>query len=277
MMRHMTNHCEEAESLLSDNTINSDLTEKIVLITGANSGVGAETLRVMAKTNATIIMACRNLQKSSPIQNSVIKESGNQNIHLMKLDLGNLSQINEFVEEFKAKYNKLDLLFANAAILPPSPGLKTSDGFELAFGVNHVGNMHLILSLMPFLSNASGDDESEYSRVIITNALLHRQKPMLQCMPNNFEYDIDKLNDHEKANAYSHSKLCNLMFAKEFVNKYPLETSKIYMLALHPGVGKTELAANKNNNGDVASTGGCGCCKSCCGEILLNLLCIPCW
>ena len=276
LMRYITNHCDTAESLLSDDTIKSDLSGKIVVITGANAGIGAETLRVMANTKATIIMACRNLKKSSPIQESVINESGNKSIDLMKLDLGDLNQINEFVDAFKAKYNRLDLLFCNAAISPYSSDLKTGDGLELAFGVNHIGNMHLILLLKDLLTNTSNIDDTtdrnKYSRVIITNAMLHREKPMLECMPKNFEYDIEKLNDHQKTEAYCHSKLCSMMFVKEFVDKYPLENCKIYCIALHPGVGMTELIANKNNKGDIKSHPGEGCC----GEIMKNLFCLPC-
>jgi len=90
--------------------------DKIVLITGANRGIGRETARALAKKGATIIMACHNLEKAEPVGEMIQRESKNPNIQVMKLDLASLHSVKNFSQEFKVRYQKLDVLINNAGV-----------------------------------------------------------------------------------------------------------------------------------------------------------------
>ena len=90
---------------------------KIVLITGANSGIGKETTRALAKKGAVIVMACRNLNKSNPVSEAIRQESGNEKIEVMQIDLTSLSSIREFVDQFCRKYRELNVLINNAGAI----------------------------------------------------------------------------------------------------------------------------------------------------------------
>ena len=95
LFRCLTNHGPEAITL----TKNLDLSNKVIIITGANSGIGAETTRVLAHTKATIIMACRTVSRGETVKNRIIKETSNKNIFVMKCDLGSIKGITEFVND----------------------------------------------------------------------------------------------------------------------------------------------------------------------------------
>jgi len=104
---------------------------KIILITGANRGIGKETTRALAKKGATIIMACRNLEKAEPVREMIQTESKNPNIEVMKLDLASLKSVRNFTQEFKARYQQLNVLINNAGVFCMKRE-ETEEGFELA-------------------------------------------------------------------------------------------------------------------------------------------------
>ena len=114
-----------------------DQSGKIVVVTGANSGLGFIATRELAKRNAEVIMACRNLEKAEKTKNDILKQYPNAKLHVMKLDQASLASVKAFVEEFKSKFSKLDILLNNAGIMQP-PKRETEDGFELQIGVNHL-------------------------------------------------------------------------------------------------------------------------------------------
>src|SRR5512138_3842331 len=104
--------------------------QRVIIITGANRGIGYETARALAKNqNHLIIMACRNLEKSIPVGESIKLESHNPNIQVMALDLGSLASIREFVTRFREKYARVNILINNAGTNSQTDG-KTKDGFE---------------------------------------------------------------------------------------------------------------------------------------------------
>jgi hypothetical protein len=124
--------------------------DKIVLITGANRGIGKETTRALARKGATIIMACRNLEKAEPVCEMIQTESKNPNIKVMKLDLASLESVRNFTQEFKARYQKLNVLINNAGVFCMKRE-ETEEGFELIMGVNHLGHFLLTHELLPIL------------------------------------------------------------------------------------------------------------------------------
>ena len=93
-----------------------DLTGQVIVITGANAGIGKETTRSLAYTGATIIMACRSRERAQPVLDEIVRESGNRKISLMILDLAELASVRAFAQEFNSKYERLDILINNAGI-----------------------------------------------------------------------------------------------------------------------------------------------------------------
>ena len=134
------NKSPKADTLLkSDYYYRTYDAKPVILITGANAGIGKETAKILSSTNANVVMACRNITRSKPVLLEIIKETGNNNVELMTLDLSDFNSIDTFIDAFKAKYKRLDIIVANAAVCPQKKGLKTKQGLEIAFGVNHIG------------------------------------------------------------------------------------------------------------------------------------------
>jgi hypothetical protein len=143
-----------------------DLTGKEIIITGAASGIGVETARALARAGARVIIAARDLKRANEVKDDIIKTTGNQNVEVEELELGSLKSIDKFVERFLATKRPLHILINNAGIMN-SPQGATEDGFELQFGVNHVGHFALTIGLLPALKAA------KKSRVVVVSSLAH--------------------------------------------------------------------------------------------------------
>ena len=177
-------------------------------------------------------MACRSIKRGKIARDAVTKYNNNTNnkIFVMELDLASFQSINTFIKSFKSKYNSLDILICNAAISPQKDGLKTKDGLEAAFGVNHIGHMLLVLGLQDIMQKTK-----DISRVIMVSAVPYEAKRY------NDIFDINDFNKHNKWDAYMESKLLNIVFTREYAKRHPLRENKILIVSLHPGVGKTDL------------------------------------
>ena len=119
-----------------------DLTGKIAIVTGANSGIGYEMARALARKEATVILACRNKAKGEAAVRQIDQEVSEAKAGLMQLDLSDLASVRRFAGEFTSQYDRLDILINNAGIMAPPFG-KTADGFELQFGTNYLGHFAL--------------------------------------------------------------------------------------------------------------------------------------
>ena len=113
-------------------------TDRVAIVTGANSGIGLETAKALAAKGATLVMACRNLDKADAAADVVRQEVADAKLDVIPLDLASLASVRTFAESFKVKYDRLDLLINNAGVMVP-PYTTTEDGFELQFGANHLG------------------------------------------------------------------------------------------------------------------------------------------
>ncbi|XP_064119723.1 retinol dehydrogenase 11-like [Macrobrachium nipponense] len=131
---------------------------KIVVITGANSGIGKETARDLASRGAIVIMACRNRQAALEALRDIRTTTGDGDLIFMDLDLADLTSIRTFASNFLEKFDKLDVLVNNAGVyVPPDERKKTKDGFEIHFGVNHLGHFlltHLLLNRIESTPNS---------------------------------------------------------------------------------------------------------------------------
>jgi len=210
----------------------SDITMegKTVLITGANEGIGREAARELARRKARLIMACRNMDKCERVADEIRKETGNPNIVTKNLDLSSLSSVRRLADDVNRTEPHLHVLINNAGVMRP-PFTKTAEGFELQFGVNHLGHFLLTNLLMEKLS------QSGSSRVVTVASRAHTRRPKL---------DFDNLNaekGYKPDEFYAASKLCNMLFTLELQRRIAhrqLQHS-VTPLALHPGVIWTTL------------------------------------
>ena len=125
---------------------------KNVIITGANSGLGFETAKKIAKDPAyRVILACRNPEKAADAKEKIVSETGNANVETMTLDTSLLSSVRTFAEEYKKTYGTVDALVNNAGISPMHGGM-TEEGFELVFATNYLGHFLLTLLLLPSMA-----------------------------------------------------------------------------------------------------------------------------
>ncbi|MCG8375068.1 MAG: SDR family NAD(P)-dependent oxidoreductase, partial [Chlorobiales bacterium] len=133
----------------------ADQQGKIAIVTGSSSGIGLETARVLARKRAAVIIAVRNKAKGRAAADRIMGDSGNQDVHLMALDLADLASVRNFATRFKEKYSRLDLLVNNAGVMVP-PYTRTRDGFELQMGTNHLGHFALTGLLIDLIKQTPG-------------------------------------------------------------------------------------------------------------------------
>jgi short-subunit dehydrogenase len=208
---------------------------RIVIVTGSSSGIGYETARVLANKQASVIIAVRNLDKGNKALAKIIQQNKDADVQVMELDLANLASVKNFAENFQKNYSRLDLLINNAGVMIP-PYAKTTDGFELQFGTNHLGHFALTGQLLKLLISTQG------SRIVNVSSGAH----------NFGKIDFDDLN-WEKRNyaqwtAYGDSKLANLYFTYELDRKLKEQGINTVVTASHPGWTATEL---QRTAGDV--------------------------
>jgi NAD(P)-dependent dehydrogenase (short-subunit alcohol dehydrogenase family) len=201
---------------------------RIAIVTGANTGLGYETALALAKKQAHVVMACRNLDKATAAKERIIKIVPKARLEIIQLDLNSLDSVRVFAKDYASQYNSLDILINNAGLMIP-PFKKTKDGFESQFGVNYLGHFLLTGLLLPLLEKTAD------SRVISLASIAHRKAKI----------NFDNLNSEKKysrIDAYGQSKLACLMFAYEMDRRLKKEGSKVLSIAAHPGVSNTELS-----------------------------------
>lgn len=217
-----------------------DLEGKTAVVTGANSGLGFEATRKLAEHNAEVIMACRIKEKGLDAKEKIESEIEKADLRVMQVDLASLNSIQEFSKEFSSEYEKLDLLFNNAGVMA-IPRRETKDGFEYQFGVNHLGHFALTAQLMEALKKA------EEARIISQTSIAHENGEI------NFE-DINHEKQYDRMQAYSDSKLANLLFAKELDRKLKENDLDIKAVASHPGVSHTNLFNAEESQHNIVVT-----------------------
>lgn len=200
---------------------------KIVIITGANSGIGFHATKELAGKGAQIIMAIRNKDKGFKALQEIQNQFPDANLKVMTLDLGNLESVSAFAEAFKKEYTHLDILLNNAGVMMP-PYSKTDDGFELQFGVNHLGHFALTAQLFDILKS------TPHSRIVNVSSLAHKQGKI------NFD-DLQWEKSYRKMKAYAQSKLSNLLFTYELARSTEAAGLSVKAVAAHPGVSQTNL------------------------------------
>src|SRR5512139_1712601 len=204
-----------------------DLAGKIAIVTGANSGIGYEMARALARKEATVILACRNKVKGEAAVRQIAEEYAEAQAELMQLDLSDLASVHRFADEFTSHYDRLDILINNAGIMAIPFG-KTADGFELQFGTNHLGHFALTGLLLDLSLH------TPQARIATVSSIVHRFGRI----------DFDNLNGekrYSRSGAYAQSKLANLLFTYELQRRLKGAGVDTMAVAAHPGWTATNL------------------------------------
>ncbi len=209
-----------------------DLSDKVIIVTGANSGIGFEASKVFAAKGAKVILACRNLAKGQSALVDIKQALPDVNAKLIQLDLSRQASVREFVKVFKENYDHLDILVNNAGIMM-TPYSTTEDGFESQLATNHLGHFALTGLLLEQLLKTEG------ARVVNISSNAHKSGTM----------DFDNLmfeggQDYAPMKSYARSKLANLLFTYELQRYFEAAGSSAIAVAAHPGGSNTNLASH---------------------------------
>ena len=210
-----------------------NVTGKICLITGGNSGIGKATALGLAKMGATVVIVSRNKEKGETAVTDIIAKSGNKNVELIQADMSSQDSIHKLAEDLKARHEKLHLLINNAGVYL-TKRTTTENGLESTFAVNHLGPF-LLTSLLLDILKASAP-----SRIVNVTSDAHNGAKI------NFE-DLQGEKRFSGWQAYGQSKLAMILFTHELAKK--LEGTGVTANSAHPGVVRTNFA--KNNGGLV--------------------------
>lgn len=209
-----------------------DLSGKVVIITGANIGLGYESARMMAQKGAEVIIASRTPAKGEAAMNMIQTAAPNAKVHYSRLDLADLESVRGFAEAFNREYDRLDVLMNNAGVMA-TPPQKTKDGFELQFGTNHLGHFALTGLLMERLIT------TPESRVVNVSSIAAERGTM------QFD-DLMWEQNYDRFGVYSQSKLANLLFTRRLNQRLQAANAAVVGVAAHPGVSNTNLSSSMN-------------------------------
>ncbi len=209
----------------------ANLSEKIIMVTGANSGIGKETALQLAERGARVVMVCRNRERGEPALGEIKAQSGNDTVELMTADFESQRQIRDLADTYKRTHDRLDVLVNNAGLYL-SKRYETEDGVEATWAVNHLAPF-LLTNLLLEVIKASAP-----ARIVTVASDAHRAGTL----------DFDDLEMKEKYRwvmAYAQSKLANVVFTYELARR--LEGTGVTATCMHPGTVATDIW-NRNKN-----------------------------
>ena len=212
--------------------LQTDLSGKRYVVTGANSGIGFVTARQLAEQGAEVILACRKVDQGEARAAEIRAEHPTAKVEVRRLDLGDLASVAEFAHGVEADHQVLHGLINNAGVMN-TPKSTTKDGFEMQFGVNHLGHFALTNLLLDLLQAADS------ARVVNVSSCFHDK-----AMGREGFIDLDDPNferrDYDGWTAYAQSKLANLLHARALATR--LEGTGVTAVSVHPGWVRTNLA-----------------------------------
>ncbi|MFN3237029.1 MAG: oxidoreductase [Pseudomonadales bacterium] len=216
-----------------------DLSGKHAIVTGCYAGIGIETVRALAAAGATVTMACRDGDKAAAVAAELDAQSGVGDVESGVLDLGSVAAVKRFAASYLANHDKLDILINNGAVMA-CPQDKTSDGFEMQFGVNHIGHFVLFNELLPLLKAAGS------ARVVCLSSTGHFISPVM------FEDIHFERRDYDPWASYGQSKTACALLAVGIQARYAKDG--IEGFAVHPGGIMTTLQRHMSEE-DIQSRG----------------------
>nr|WET52735.1 oxidoreductase 7 [Callicarpa americana] len=208
------------------------------IVTGAASGIGLETTRVLALHGVHVVMAIRNILAGKEIKERIVKEIPAAKIDTMELDLSSLESVRRFASKFTSSGLPLNILINNAGVMIP-PFTLSSDKIELQFATNHLGHFLLVHLLLDTMKKTAREMKRE-GRIVIVSSEAHH-------VAYKEGIRFDRINDQEgytRWGAYGQSKLANILHANELTRRLKEEGAEITANSLHPGVITTNLFRN---------------------------------
>lgn len=202
-----------------------DLTGKLYVITGGNSGIGFEAAKHLGKAGADVVLACRSVPKAEDAARDLRQQVEGQ-VDVVQLNLSELASVRAAAEKLRGKYQKIHALINNAGVMQ-TPKQKTADGFEMQFGTNHLGHFLLSGLLIDLVEAAAG-------RIVTLSSIAH--------LAGEIHFD-DLMGEkaYSPMTAYTQSKGANLMFALELDRRLQASGKKAISIACHPGYTNTNL------------------------------------
>ncbi|KAI8060908.1 hypothetical protein BC940DRAFT_311136 [Gongronella butleri] len=207
-----------------------DLTGKTAIITGASNGIGKVSALEMARKGCHCVLACRSEARTRVAIDEIIKETGNDKVEFIHLDLASFKSVNTFADTFLARFDKLDILLNNAAFLSDEGWTETEDGLETMFQINYVATALLTLRLLPLLR------KSAPSRIVNVSSDGHKFVTSL----NTKDY-TDKVK-YWKMISYGRTKFALTAFSVELVRRLKKQgVENVYVNCVHPGAVETDM------------------------------------
>ena len=211
-------------------TVGKDLSGRHAIVTGANTGIGFETARVLALRGCSVTLGCRNLATAEAARGRIARQNG-ADVRVQQLDLGSLASVHRFAAEFLATGRPLQLLINNAGVALMERRV-TEDGFEAHFGINQIGHFVLTRLLLDRLC------ESAPARVVAVSSHAQHWATLTAGLAD-LNWEKRPFNGFK---AYGDSKLMNVLFTNELNRR--LEGTGVVANAVHPGLVRTELSRN---------------------------------
>lgn len=213
-----------------------NLDGRVAVVTGANGGLGLETARVFAAKGAHVVLAVRNQAKAAQAVAEIRSAVPQASLELVELDLGSQESVTAAARQILASHESIDILVNNAGLMA-LPERQTADGYEMQFGVNHLGHWTFTALLIPALLAAPS------ARVVtVTSTAHHMGRP------------VDPANPHlhgtyEPWRAYGQSKLANYLFALGLQREFDRAGVRAQSLAAHPGLSNSDLQVHTVHEG----------------------------
>ena len=206
-----------------------DQSGRVVIITGANSGLGLAAAHRLASKGATVVLGCRSVPNAEKARAAILAVTPRANVEVGSVDVASLRSVRDFAETIRRRFSVLDVLINNAGIMA-TPRAVSSDGFEMQFATNHLGHFALTGLLLPLMR------ERKSSRVVAVASIAARS--------GRIDFD-DPMGErrYDAWQAYNQSKLANLMFALELQRRLAKMGSATVAVAAHPGASTTNLFA----------------------------------
>ncbi|KAJ9679471.1 hypothetical protein PVL29_021413 [Vitis rotundifolia] len=224
-----------ASSTAEEVTQGIDGTGLTAIVTGASSGIGTETTRVLALRGVHVVMGVRNMSAGKEVKEAIVKEIPTAKVDAMELDLSSMASVRKFASEYNSSGLPLNILINNAGIMAV-PYMLSKDNIEMQFATNHLGHFLLTSLLLDTMKKTTRKSRKE-GRIVNVSSMAHRY-------PYREGIRFDKINDkpgYSRLFAYGQSKLANVLHANQLARRFKEDGVDITANSLHPGAIVTNL------------------------------------
>lgn len=237
-----------ARSTAEEVTQGIDGTGLTSIVTGASSGIGAETARVLALRGVHVVMAVRNTNTGIKVKEEILKEIPTAKVDVMELDLNSMASVRKFATEFISSGLPLNLLINNAGVMA-TPFLLSEDNIEIQFATNHIGHFLLTNLLLETMKRTAYETNRE-GRIVNVSSEGHRLT-----YSGGFRFDaIVDDSEYYTLLSYGQSKLANILHANELARRFKEEGLNITANSVHPGAIATNLLRHHSFFNAIVST-----------------------